>query len=116
VGTFPHWAMDDTALKLKADLIKALAHPTRLKIIEFLKDGERCVCEITPFLGLEQSNVSQHLGLLRDRGILSSRKEGMSVFYRVRNPEVFKVLEVLDSLLLRDLDEKRELLTKLEAR
>ncbi|NOZ77083.1 MAG: winged helix-turn-helix transcriptional regulator, partial [Euryarchaeota archaeon] len=68
--------MDDAALKMKADLIKALAHPTRLKIIEFLKGGERCVCEITPFLGLEQSNVSQHLAVMRERGILSSRKEG----------------------------------------
>ena len=116
VGTLPASAMDDDAIRSKADLMKALAHPTRIKILEFLREGEKCVCEIIPQLGLEQSNVSQHLALMRERGILSHERDGMKVMYRVKDPAVFDILAAFDSMLFRQLDEKREMLIKLEGR
>lgn len=116
LGRFPRVAMEEDAMKTKADLLKALAHPTRIKILEYLGDGQKCVCEIIPHLGLEQSNVSQHLALMRERGILSHERDGMKVLYRVKDPAVFDILNTLDSMLLRHLGEKREMLIKLEER
>jgi ArsR family transcriptional regulator len=108
--------MDENATKSKADLMKALAHPTRIKILEFLRHGEKCVCEIMPHLGLEQSNVSQHLALMRERGILSHERDGMKVMYSVKDPAVFDILGAFDSMLVRQLDEKRKMLIELEGR
>lgn len=68
-------------LARKADILKALAHPIRLAIVESLADGERCVCEIQPLLEVTQSNLSQHLAILREQGIVDSRKDGTRVMY-----------------------------------
>jgi len=78
-----------------AEYFKALSHPTRIKIVEYLRERERCVCEIFPYLGEEQSNISRHLAALKRAGILSSRKEGVSVFYKVQDENVFKILELV---------------------
>lgn len=96
--------------RLKADLIKALAHPTRLRILELLREGERCVCEIIPELELEQSNISQHLAILRERGIVEYRKEGISIFYRVKDKRIFEILDLIDELFLKQLDETQDIL------
>lgn len=87
--------MDQIAYEAQAEYFKALSHPTRIKIIEYLRKGERCVCEIFPHLGEEQSNISRHLAALKRAGILSSRKKGVSVFYRVRDENVFKILDLV---------------------
>jgi len=79
--------------QLKADLLKTLGQPTRLKILELLVDGERCVCEIFPAIGGEQSNVSKHLGFLRGQGIVVADRRGMRVFYRLAEPKIAKLLE-----------------------
>ncbi len=76
----------------QAEVLKALGHPTRIRILEQLKDGERCVCEIIEELRLEQSNVSQHLAVLRRIGLLKTRKSGMMVIYRVQYPQVYDIL------------------------
>ncbi|MBO8129500.1 MAG: winged helix-turn-helix transcriptional regulator [Peptococcaceae bacterium] len=83
----------------QADLIKALAHPTRIRIVELLRRGERCVCEIYENLELEQSNVSQHLSLMKKQGILDWRKEGLRVMYRVKYPQVFAILDLAREML-----------------
>jgi len=85
---------------LTAEYLKALAHPTRLAILEVLRPGEKCVCKILPELGLEQSNVSQHLAKMREKGILESRKEGNSVYYKVMDRRVYKVLETVEALVV----------------
>ncbi len=82
-----------------ADILKSLAHPTRLKILELLREGERCVCEIVPDMGTDQPNVSRHLSLLTKEGILSRRKEGLKVFYRVSNYRVFQILDLTKEIL-----------------
>jgi ArsR family transcriptional regulator len=77
---------------MKADLLKALGQPTRLKILELLSGGERCVCEIFPAIDEEQSNISKHLSFLRSQGIVVAERRGMRVFYRLTNPRVLKLL------------------------
>jgi len=91
--------------KSQARLLKALAHPTRLQILEILKDGEKCVCEILPALGLEQSNVSQHLAILRQQGILDFRKEGLKVIYWAKDQRVFAIVELINQILVDRLKE-----------
>jgi ArsR family transcriptional regulator len=101
--------MGDELLELKANMLKALGQPTRLKILELLRNGERCVCEIFPAINEEQSNVSRHLALMKAVGILASRKEGQMVHYRVRDPQVFKLLDSANALLKTHIDERKTL-------
>jgi ArsR family transcriptional regulator len=101
--------MGDDLLELKASVLKALGQPTRLKILELLRNGERCVCEIFPAIKEEQSNVSRHLALMKSVGILASRKEGQMVHYRVRDPQVFKLLDGVTVLLKAHIDERKTL-------
>jgi len=84
---------DDRLRQLKADLLKALGQPTRLKILELLVDGERCVCEIFPAVGGEQSNISKHLGFLRSQGIVIADRRGMRVFYRLADQRVVRLMD-----------------------
>lgn len=103
----------DELYRMKADLIKALAHPTRLQILDLLRKGEMCVCKITPALELEQPNISQHLALLRERGIVACRKEGISVYYRIKDPRTFEALDILEEVLAGELDEAQKVLVEL---
>ncbi len=92
--------------RLYAGVFKSLAHPTRLEILELLRDKkELCVCEIYEKLDLEQSNVSQHLKNLKDQGILSSRKDGLMVFYKVSYLEIYEVLDKVKQILQKQLQE-----------
>ena len=75
-----------------AEVLKAVAHPLRLLIVETLQDGERSVGEIVDALGEKQAITSQQLNLMKDRGVLASRREGAKVFYRIQNPNVIRVL------------------------
>ncbi len=84
----------------KARIMKALAHPTRLFIVDELSRGERCVCELTEMIGVEMPTVSRHLSQLKKVGILEDEKRGAQVFYRVRVPCVlnfFKCVEAVQS-------------------
>jgi DNA-binding transcriptional ArsR family regulator len=96
---------------LQAELMAALGHPNRVKIVDFLRSGERCVCEIVPALGLEQSNLSRHLKALREVGILESRKEGVSVYYKVSDPRIFKLLDLSTGIIKREIKSRFRILT-----
>ncbi len=85
--------MSDRIHATRADLLKALAHPTRLQIIELLRPGERCVCEIYPALDMIQPNVSRHLAILRKEGLLQCRKDGLKVIYWVSDDRVFELVD-----------------------
>jgi len=95
---------------LRADILKALAQPTRLKIIEFLRDGERCVCEIFPAIGEEQSNTSRHLVLMLNNGILSRRKEGLKIYYAIKHPEILEIVDIVTLLVKQEIAGRHELL------
>ena len=86
--------------KTQAGIIKALAHPTRLFIVDELSRGERCVCELTDMIGVEMPTVSHHLSQLKAVGLVDDDKRGSQVFYRLRLPCVlnfFKCVEAVQS-------------------
>jgi DNA-binding transcriptional ArsR family regulator len=87
--------MQDPLRQFKADFFQALAHPTRIAIVEQLREGELSAGALIERLGLEQANASQHLAVLRAKNILLSRKAGNQVFYSVRNPLIIEVLDVM---------------------
>ena len=68
----------------QAEIAKSIAHPLRIAIVDFLKDGEQCVCDIAEYVGSERSNVSRHLSVMVNAGLLESRKEGLKVIYRLK--------------------------------
>ncbi len=76
-----------------AELLKAIAHPERLRLLAALRDREECVCHLTALLGQRQPYVSQQLSYLRDVGLISDRKEGLRVYYSIREPRVYQVLD-----------------------
>jgi ArsR family transcriptional regulator len=90
-------------LELKADLLRALAQPTRLRIFEALASGERCVGEICRQIQQDQPTVSRHLGLLRRSGLLVARKQGLKVVYRIADGEVMRILGEVQEVLERQL-------------
>ena len=87
--------MDTDQYNELANYLKALANPTRMKILLSLMDGEMCVKSLWEALGLQQSNVSQHLATLKSRGIITSRKEGAKTCYSVADPRVKEMLCIL---------------------
>jgi ArsR family transcriptional regulator len=84
----------DPVRQFKAEFFRALGHPVRLKILEFLRAGEKSVGELQAYLDLDPSAVSQQLAVLRHKNIVEARKEGTSVLYRVRDPQIFELLDV----------------------
>ena len=95
--------------QLKADLLKALGQPTRLKILELLVDGERCVCEIFPAVGGEQSNISKHLTFLRSQGIVFAARRGMRVFYRLADQRIVRLMDDVEACVRGGLKAKASL-------
>jgi ArsR family transcriptional regulator len=87
--------MPDVLRQFKASVFQALAHPTRIAIIEVLRDGELATGVIIEKLGLEQANASQHLAILRSKHIVVGRREGNQVFYSVRDPLLIEVLDIM---------------------
>lgn len=99
----------------KATLFRTLGHPARVRILELLRDGEHSVGALQEALGLDSGGTSQHLAALRRIGLVESRKEGTSVFYRVRDQQAFTLLEVGRGIIARTLAEQQSQLEELEA-
>jgi ArsR family transcriptional regulator len=95
--------------ELHARLCKALADPKRLLIINALRDGQKSVGELTQELELSQSNVSQHLAVLRERGVVRASREGNNVFYSLRDAKVVKALDLLREVMAAQLRRRSEL-------
>ena len=87
--------MQDSLRRFKADIFQALAHPTRIAILELLSGGELSAGALIEKLGMEQANVSQHLAVLRAKQLVSNRKAGNQVFYSVRDPIIIEVLSLM---------------------
>ena len=81
--------MDEKAIELKAEVLKALAQPTRLKILDILRGGEKCICEIVPAMRGEQSNISRHISVMQKGHLMTTRKDGVKVMVKVRDPRIF---------------------------
>jgi len=105
--------MEEKVLELKAEILKALAQPTRLKILELLRHGERCICEIVPAINGEQSNISRHISLMQKSHLVTTRKDGVKVMVKVKDPEIFKILDRVNAILRHQMNEQRELVSSL---
>jgi ArsR family transcriptional regulator len=101
--------------KYKANIFQALAHQTRIAIVELLRDGELPAGAIQERLGLEQANLSQHLAILRSRQIVVNRKDGNQVFYSLRNSMLTEVLDIMRRYFQANLAEAIQMLGEIEA-
>ncbi len=109
------WSMHNQAMQdFKAGIFQGLAHPTRVAITEILRDGEHSAGAIYERLELEQANVSQHLAVLRAKGIVSTRKDGNQVFYSLKHRMLIDVLEIMRQYFMSHLSEAADLLQAME--
>ncbi|MCC5466290.1 ArsR/SmtB family transcription factor [Pelosinus baikalensis] len=97
-------------MNLKVELFKVLAHPARIQILKLLESDERCVCELIEEMGVEQSNLSQHLSILKKQGLIASRKDGTRVFYTALYPTVIEILQLAEALVIEQVNQSKTLL------
>lgn len=108
--------MDQPAKKLcerKAEVFSAAGHPIRLAIIEFLREGEKCVCDIAAYVGSERSNVSRHLAVMLQAGLVTHEKRGLKMMYSLKTPCILGFLECVTNVLRQQAEETRTVLEKL---
>ncbi len=106
--------MQDALRRFKADIFQALAHPTRIAILELLRSGELSAGTLIEKLGMEQANVSQHLAVLRAKQLVVNRKTGNQVFYSVRDPIIIEVLSLMRAYFHTHLKEALDMLDEME--
>jgi ArsR family transcriptional regulator len=94
--------------EMQAEICKTLANPTRLRILHVLREGEKSVCELADLLGLRQSNLSQHLSIMRQAQILKTRKQGSSIYYSVAYPKINMACDIVRELLIESIERRQE--------
>jgi len=97
----------------QAEIAKAIAHPLRIAIVNFLKDGEQCVCDIAQHVGSERSNVSRHLSVMLNAGLLECRKEGLKVIYRLKCACIVDFFSCVSRVLKQQVKDNERLLAAL---
>ncbi len=105
--------MEERTIQLKAEVLKAMAQPTRLKILELLRNGERCICEIVPAINGEQSNISRHISVMQKSHLITTRKDGVKVMVKVRDPRIFEIMDKVGLFLKSQMQEQNRLLRAL---
>jgi DNA-binding transcriptional ArsR family regulator len=100
--------------KFKANIFQALAHPTRIALVEALRVGELSAGQLIDSLGLEQANASQHLSVLRSKQVVVNRREGNQVFYSLRDPALINVLDILKQYFFRQLSHTVNILEEIQ--
>jgi ArsR family transcriptional regulator len=106
----------EEAYKLHAQVCSIMANPKRLQIIELLSEGEKSVEELTQLTGLRKANVSQHLALLRHYNIVSTRKEGLRVHYKMANPKVIQACRLMREVTLEQLSVGKQTIETIDRR
>lgn len=91
--------MQPQKIQMEAELLSVLAQQTRLKILYFLRDGEKCACEIHPFMLEDASVISRHLVKMKEAGLLDAHREGVSIYYRIAEPRIFDLLAKADEII-----------------
>ena len=102
--------MLDSMRRFKAGVFQALAHPTRVALVEYLKYGELSVGQLCEKVGVEQANASQHLAVLRNKHLVETRKVGNQTFYRLRDPRLSEVLDILRQYFLDHINDALQIL------
>jgi ArsR family transcriptional regulator, arsenate/arsenite/antimonite-responsive transcriptional repressor len=93
---------------LRVKILSALSDPIRLELLDFLYGGERCVCEILPAFQRSQSTISKHLNILYEADILERKVDGKRTVYRIKDPQVFEIIRMVDSLALKQVSQLAE--------
>ena len=101
---------EEKIFKMHAEVCKSMANPTRLKIMNLLREGEKSVEELKRRLGLNKANLSQHLAVLRQRKIVTARKAGLNVYYSVANQKMIKACDILREVLFEQIQEDERLI------
>jgi ArsR family transcriptional regulator len=104
-----------TIFEFQAEVCKTIANPKRLEIIHSLKEGEKSVTELVEALGVPKANVSQHLAVMRHKGVLSTRREGVNVYYRIANPKVIQACMLMREVLTEQMREQSKLYKKMKS-
>ncbi|MBL7071093.1 MAG: winged helix-turn-helix transcriptional regulator [Candidatus Omnitrophica bacterium] len=100
---------EEKMFQMHAEVCKSMASPTRLKVMNLLREGEKSVEELRERLRLPKANLSQHLSILRQRRIVSTRRSGLNIYYKVTNPKMIKACDILREVLLEQLQEGQKL-------
>lgn len=104
-------ARTQARFEARAQILKALAHPSRLFMVDVLAHGERCVCELTEMVGADISTVSKHLSVLKSAGIVSDQKRGMQVFYTLKMPCVLRFFDCVGEVIAQTARERADLVS-----
>ena len=99
IGMLAMNAAQKRLYRLKAEVIAAAGHPIRLAILDYLRDGEQCVCDIATHVDAGRSNVSRHLAVLRKAGIVEQRKDGLRMLYTLKTPCILNFLQCVEGVL-----------------
>ena len=97
-------------IEAKANILKALGHPTRLWMAEQLADGEKCVCELAEFIDADFSTISKHLSVLKQAGVVEIEKRGKQVYYRLKVPCILKYLPCVEAVIKASVQEQVDML------
>lgn len=103
---------EKTIFELQAEVCKTLASPKRLEIIQALKDGEKTVTDLVDILGVSKANVSQHLAVMRHKGVLKTRRKGVNIYYSIINPKVVQACILMREVLTEQMKQNSRLLHK----
>ena len=105
--------LQKTIYDKQAEILKSLAHPLRIAVLDYLKDGEQCVCDIAKYVGSERSNVSRHLAIMVSCGVLESRKEGLKVIYSLKTRCILDFFKCITTCLKQQAKDNEKLLKAL---
>ncbi len=103
---------ENDAFDLQSQVFKMLTHPARIAILNILRDGEHCVCHMEAHLGFRQSYISQQLAVMREAGLIQDRRDGWNIFYRVKTPDIYTVLDAVQKLTGQMVDSSDERVVK----
>ena len=98
-----------TIFEVQAEICKTIASPKRLEIINALKGGEKSVTELVDILGVPKANVSQHLAMMRHKGILKTRRDGVNVYYSIGNPKVIDACNLMREVMVEMMRERQKI-------
>lgn len=103
-------SIDKKIYELHAELCKTLAHPKRIEIINLLRDGEKPVKELLDKIGIDKGNLSQHLSILRKNNIVSTRRDGLNIYYQITKSKMIKACDIIRDVLFEQIEESKAIL------
>lgn len=106
---------DKTIFEFQAEVCKTLANPKRLEILHSLKEGPKTVSELVEILGVPKANISQHLAVMRHKGVLETEKKGVNVYYRIANEKVIQACTLMREVLTDQMRRQSKLYEKIKA-